>query len=96
MIGLPDWSDTNDLIALSQLKAADVVPEGYVLPGYAALQIAAASLMPEDPSQSFKSHIENTKFATAIGLVRFDDKGDMVGNPYRLYEWDGNAFVEAH
>ena len=28
--------------------------------------------------------------------IRFDDKGDVVGNPYRLYEWDGNAFVEAH
>ena len=97
MIGLPDWSDTNDLIALSQLKAADVVPEGYVLPGYAALQIAAAAaLAPEDASQSFKSHIENTKFATAIGLVHFDEKGDVVGNPYRLYEWDGNAFVEVH
>jgi branched-chain amino acid transport system substrate-binding protein len=95
MIGLPDWSDTNDLIALTQLKAADVVPEGYVLPGYAALEIAAASLAPEDHKQSFREHIENTKFATAIGLVRFDDKGDVVGNPYRLYEWDGNAFVEA-
>jgi branched-chain amino acid transport system substrate-binding protein len=96
MVGLPDWSETKDLIALSQLKAADIVPEGFVLPGYAALQIAAASLAPQEPAESFKDHIEKTKFATAIGLVRFDDKGDVVGNPYRLYEWDGNAFVEAH
>lgn len=94
MIGLPDWSETNDLTALSQLKAADIVPEGYVLPGYAALQIAAASLAAG--SASFKDHIEKTQFATAIGPVRFDDKGDVAGNPYRLYEWDGNAFVEAH
>jgi branched-chain amino acid transport system substrate-binding protein len=96
MIGLPDWSETNDLIALSQFKAAEIVPEGYVLPGYAALQIAAASLAPQNTAESFEEHVEKTKFATAIGLVRFDDKGDMVGNPYRLYEWDGNAFVEAH
>ncbi len=94
MIGLPDWSQTNDLIALTQLEAADIVPEGYVLPGYAALQIAASSLTPQDPAQSFKDRIESIKFATAIGNVRFDDKGDVIGNPYRLYEWDGNAFVE--
>jgi branched-chain amino acid transport system substrate-binding protein len=96
MVGLPDWSQSKDLIALSQLNAADIVPEGFVLPGYAALQIAAASLAPQDKTESFEDHIEKTKFATAIGLVRFDDKGDIAGNPYRLYEWDGNAFVEAY
>jgi branched-chain amino acid transport system substrate-binding protein len=40
--------------------------------------------------------MESTEFKTAIGPVRFDDKGDVMGNPYRLYEWDGNSFVEAH
>lgn len=94
MIGLPDWSTTDDLIALSQLEAADIVPEGYVLPGYAALQIAASALAPQDSPESFKERIGSTKFATAIGLVRFDDKGDVIGNPYRLYEWDGNAFTK--
>jgi branched-chain amino acid transport system substrate-binding protein len=67
-----------------------------VLPGYAALQIAASALAPEGTQQSFRKRMESTKFDTAIGPIRFDDKGDVVDNPYRLYEWDGNSFVEAH
>ena len=31
-------------------------------------------------------------FATAIGSIRFDDKGDLTENPYRLFRFDGNKF----
>jgi len=94
MIGLPDWSVSGDRAVLFQLAADDIVPEGYVLPGYAALQIAALALTPQGPQESFRKRMESTRFDTAIGPVRFDDKGDVVGNPYRLYQWDGNSFVE--
>jgi branched-chain amino acid transport system substrate-binding protein len=96
MIGLPDWSVSGDRAALFQLAAADISPEGYVLPGYAALQIAASALSQQGAQGSFQKRMEDTRFDTAIGPIRFDDKGDVVGNPYRLYEWDGNSFVEAH
>jgi branched-chain amino acid transport system substrate-binding protein len=96
MIGLPDWSASGDRTSLFQLAADDVTPEGYVLPGFAALQIAASALAGQGTQESFGKRIESTRFSTAIGTIRFDDKGDVVGNPYRLYEWDGNAFVEAH
>jgi branched-chain amino acid transport system substrate-binding protein len=87
---------SGDKAALFQLAADDITPEGYVLPGYAALQIAASALAPQDAPESFRKRMESTSFDTAIGPIRFDDKGDVVGNPYRLYEWDGNSFVEAH
>ncbi len=96
MIGLPDWSVSGDRVALFQLAAADISPEGYVLPGYAALQIAASALSQQGAQGGFQKRMEDTRFDTAIGPIRFDDKGDVVGNPYRLYEWDGNSFVEAH
>jgi branched-chain amino acid transport system substrate-binding protein len=94
MIGLPDWSVSDDRTALFQLAADDIVPEGYVLPGYAALQIAASVLAQQDAQKNFRKRMETTSFDTAIGPIRFDDKGDVTGNPYRLYEWDGNSFVE--
>jgi len=96
MIGLPDRSASDDRTVLFQLAADDIAPEGYVLPGYAALQIAASVLAPGEAKESFEKRMESTEFKTAIGPVRFDDKGDVMGNPYRLYEWDGNSFVEAH
>jgi branched-chain amino acid transport system substrate-binding protein len=58
------------------------------------LQIAALALAPGKAKESFEKRMESTDFNTAIGPVRFDDKGDVVGNPYRLYQWDGNSFVE--
>jgi branched-chain amino acid transport system substrate-binding protein len=94
MIGLPDWSVSDDRTAFFQLAADDIAPEGYVLPGYAALQIAASALAQQDAQKNFRKRMETTSFDTAIGPIRFDDKGDVVGNPYRLYEWDGNSFVE--
>jgi branched-chain amino acid transport system substrate-binding protein len=96
MIGLPDWSVSGDQAVLFQLAADNIAPEGYVLPGYAALQVAASALASRDPPESFEKRMESTDFKTAIGPVRFDDKGDVMGNPYRLYEWDGSSFVEVN
>ncbi|TIO91381.1 MAG: ABC transporter substrate-binding protein, partial [Mesorhizobium sp.] len=32
-------------------------------------------------------------FATAIGTVRFDEKGDLRQNPFRAFRFDGTHFV---
>ncbi|TIS78782.1 MAG: ABC transporter substrate-binding protein, partial [Mesorhizobium sp.] len=32
-------------------------------------------------------------FATAIGTVRFDEKGDLSQNPFRAFRFDGSHFV---
>jgi branched-chain amino acid transport system substrate-binding protein len=33
-------------------------------------------------------------FSTAIGQIRFDEKGDLTESPYRLFRFDGQRFVE--
>ena len=33
-------------------------------------------------------------FPTSIGNVRFDEKGDLAENPYRVFRHDGSSFVE--
>jgi branched-chain amino acid transport system substrate-binding protein len=95
MIGLPDWTRTDDTAAAAQLAKAGIVPEGYVLPGYAALQVAAmAAEAAAGEKTSVAARLSAQEFATVVGRVRFDDKGDLTRNPYRLFRYDGNAFVE--
>lgn len=91
MIGLPDGTATAPPAVLERLGAEGVAVEGYVLPGYAALQIAAAALGADgDAAQNLAAF----SFATVLGDIRFDDKGDRAGNPYRLFRFDGTRFVE--
>jgi branched-chain amino acid transport system substrate-binding protein len=78
-----------------QLKKAEIVPEGYVLPAYAALEIAAsAASRAIDTKKPVADIVSGETFQTAIGPIRFDDKGDLAQNPYRLFRYDGNAFME--
>ena len=91
MVGLPDWSEIADPALAAEFNAREIVPEGYVLPAYAAMQVAADAMKeaPEDPA----SILSTKRFATAIGEVAFDSKGDLTGSLYRLYRFDGARFV---
>jgi branched-chain amino acid transport system substrate-binding protein len=95
MVGLPDWTKTADAVAMAQLEKAEIIPEGYVLPGYATLQVAADAVVEaRDAKKSVRDALSTREFLTAIGRVKFDGKGDLEGNPYRLFRYDGNEFVE--
>ncbi len=60
----------------------EILPEGYVLPAYAAVEIAHAALAEADRRHR-SADLSGRDFATAIGTVSFDDKGDLTENPYR-------------
>ena len=95
MIAPPDWTKPIDAAVAEQLKKAEITPEGYVLPDYAALQVAASAVSQSiDKKEPVIDILSNEMFQTAIGPIRFDDKGDLAQNPYRLFRYDGNAFVE--
>lgn len=95
MIGLPRWEVFAPPETLEALQAAGVEPEGYVVPGYAALQLAtgAARVSAEDEVPIVQL-LENFAFDTAIGVVRFDAKGDLTRDLYGLFRYDGETFVE--
>jgi branched-chain amino acid transport system substrate-binding protein len=95
MIAPPDWTTPADPAVAEQLKKTGVVPEGYVLPAYSALQIAASAVSQAiNAKKAVADILSSETFQTAIGPVRFDDKGDLAHNSYRLFRYDGNAFVE--
>ena len=91
MIAVPEWARSADPELVASLASDDIVAEGYVLPAYAAIEIAGSALSAsgETPFDA----LSNREFETAIGPVRFDAKGDLADNPYRLFRFDGTEFV---
>ena len=96
MISLPEWSEIAPPAALAAIRAQGAEPEGYALPAYAAVEIAgAANADAQAYGGKLADIIARSDFATALGKVKFDDKGDLSESPYRLYRFDGTKFVEA-
>ncbi|HWK65564.1 MAG TPA: ABC transporter substrate-binding protein [Rhizobiaceae bacterium] len=90
MIGLPEWAEIADPAGVESLENAGVQVEGYVLPAFAAMEIAvAAASSGAAPAEA----LDNQQFQTAIGKVAFDVKGDLTESPYRLFRFDGAKFV---
>lgn len=95
MIAPPDWSQSGNPETLASLRDENVDAAGYVLPAYAAMEIAATALGDAESTERTIPQILNDEtFTTAIGEITFDDKGDLAENPYRLYRFDGTRFVE--
>ena len=96
MIAQPEWADVADPAALDAFKAANVIAEGYALPAYAAVEIAvAAAGKAGRDGKPVTADLAGQDFTTAIGPIRFDEKGDLSRNPYRLFRYEGGRFVPA-
>lgn len=94
MIGLPEWADEADPAALAAIRGENALPEGYALPAFAAVQIAAQVLSePEAGRRPATEIFLGRTFGTAIGPVSFDGKGDLAQNLFRLFRYDGARFV---
>ncbi len=94
MIALPEWEQVADPKVVQAFSAKNIVPEGYTLPAYAAVEIAKAALADAQSSgKPIAEALTGHDFATAIGTIRFDEKGDLSQNPFRLFRFDGTHFV---
>ncbi len=94
MIAQPEWSEVADKPVLDAFAAANILPEGYALPAYAGVQIgAAASAEAQKDGTPPAQALNGRDFPTAIGTVRFDQKGDLSQNPYRAFRFDGRRFA---
>lgn len=94
MIALPEWPETADRKVLDAFATGKTAPDGYTLPAYAAVQIAqAASIAATSAGKPLAEALTGQDFTTAIGPVRFDQKGDLTQNPYRAYRFDGQRFL---
>ncbi|MBZ9741809.1 MULTISPECIES: branched-chain amino acid ABC transporter substrate-binding protein [unclassified Mesorhizobium] len=94
MIAPPEWADVADPKVLGSFSARKVVPDGYTLPAYAAVEIAKAAAVDATGSgKPLTDALTGHDFTTAIGPVRFDAKGDLSQSPYRVFRFNGTSFV---
>lgn len=94
MVAPPEWADVADPKVLESFSAQKIVPDGYTLPAYAAVEIAkAASGLSETSGKPLTDALTGHDFTTAIGLIRFDAKGDLSQSPYRVFRFDGTRFA---
>ncbi len=94
MVAMPEWADEADMKTLDDFAAAKIIPEGYALPAYAAVEVAwSAAARAAKDGKPVAQELTGQDFVTAIGPVRFDAKGDLTRNPYRLFRFDGGKFM---
>jgi branched-chain amino acid transport system substrate-binding protein len=92
MVALPEWPDVAMPAVAAAFAERRILAQGYVLPAYAAVEIAHAALADAAGAGGSTGNLSGRDFATSIGTVRFDDKGDLTENPYRLFRFDGTKF----
>ncbi|AXV15433.1 branched-chain amino acid ABC transporter substrate-binding protein [Neorhizobium sp. SOG26] len=90
-IAIPDYASLPSAApAVSALRAKGLEVEGYMLPAYAAVELAHQAVTAgQEPVAAFAGK----SFSTAIGPIRFDENHELADNPFRLLEWRGSGFV---
>jgi branched-chain amino acid transport system substrate-binding protein len=94
-VTLPDYATLPEAKSVGDaMKTAGLVPEGYVLPAFAAV-----SLLEQTKDQAAKDGtglleaLAKGPYPTALGPIRFDGAHELADNPYQLMRWDGGRFV---
>lgn len=93
MVGLPEPAETADPAVIQAFGAKNIMAEGYALPAYAAVEIAAAASAGGVSGLGLFARLDEDEFKTVIGALRFDDKGDLAASPYRAFRYDGSRFL---
>jgi branched-chain amino acid transport system substrate-binding protein len=92
---IPDYAQRPEAApAVAAFRAAGTEPEGYVLPAYAAVEIASkAAKDAAADDRPIAQHLGGTAFDTLIGRIAFDAGHELAEIPYRLLQWHAGSFV---
>ncbi|WP_054314046.1 branched-chain amino acid ABC transporter substrate-binding protein [Mesorhizobium sp. 1M-11] len=94
MIAMPEWADVADKRTLDLFSVGKILPEGYALPAFAAVEIAdTAKKAAAADGKPMATILSARIFTTSIGPITFDAKGDLTQNPYRAFRFDGTRFM---
>lgn len=82
---------------VTKFESAGYDPEGYTLYSYAAIQIWAAAAEKAGTTDAAKVSMalhDGTDYASVIGNLSFDAKGDRTTADYTWYTWSKGEYVE--
>ncbi|MEJ0013266.1 MAG: branched-chain amino acid ABC transporter substrate-binding protein [Bauldia sp.] len=82
---------------VAEFAAKNIDPAGYTLPAYAAVQVwvAAAKAAGGTDFDKLAAALTAGSFATVVGPVAFDEKGDLRDPRYDWYVWRGGDYAPA-
>ena len=85
--GFPDWSRKAEaLVAIQAMEGSPLGADGYVLPAYAAAQIAIFGIdISADDGIFPYQRMLNRSFETVIGPLRFRPDGELEGNLFEVF-----------
>ena len=83
-----------DETAADTATPGQLPPQGYFGPAFAATEIALEAAANREPGQTLQTVLGSRSFATGLGPIRFDAKGDADLDLFRVYEWRGDGFVD--
>ena len=94
-VALPDDAARSEAKpVVDAFRPKGVEPEGYVLPAYAAAEIATKAAHDAGADdRPVAQHIGGTSFETVIGKIAFNAGHELAENPYRLLQWHAGSFV---
>jgi len=90
MTALPDPRlDPDNALLVTQFRQRQIEPAGYTLYAYAAVQVwaRAATATKSTDYDKVSAAIASGAFATALGQLSFDDRGDVKAPGYSVYVW---------
>jgi branched-chain amino acid transport system substrate-binding protein len=82
---------------VKSFKDKGIDPEGYVLYTYAAIQIwaeAAKKAKSTDPKKVADALKASGNWASVLGPMSFDKKGDPTGSGYVFYVWKNGSYAQ--
>ncbi len=82
---------------VKEFKDKNIDPEGYVLYTYAAVQVfadAAKKAGSADPKKVADVMKSSGPWATVLGPIGFDKKGDITSSDYVFYVWKNGSYAE--
>ena len=81
---------------VEKFQAAGYDPEGYTLYTYAAVQVWAQAVEKAGSTDldAVIEQLHGNQFETVLGTISFDDKGDVEGSSYVMYQWDNGEYAQ--
>ena len=96
-VTIPDAARAPEAAAVVKaMRAAQIEPEGYVLPAFAAVSLLeqAKDQAAKDGSR-LSDALSKGPYQTVLGPVRFNGAHELADTPYRLMQWQDGRFIDA-